>query len=348
MPVEGRTALLPEFSFIKSSRKSNRGTVNAFSGVALLKMNGKEYQRTTVATQQEYQRTTVATQQEYQRTTVATQHMLLPNILPFEQLSNDGLRTTKLLPEKNRKQNIPQTLIRSASPIEGDITRNKHAIKFEKSQDQNIFTKIGVRDITLNKKSGIEGVSVTTDGAFLNRRNKVWRNELNLPKVTEQKLNRKTGQNTKVVSPSKRTMSLPTNLTPQTEALNQDVTVTMKSVGTPRPIQAIPYCSWIDQTDCPDVSKLPQSCIESLTIPASEGECKMCPFNWCSEPNDIAGNVRLHDPSSAGVVLNTGRGKMFAVAVSQQNGQTPPPLYVKTVHKTTTEIPFWNFETFGP
>jgi hypothetical protein len=127
--------------------------------------------------------------------------------------------------------------------------------------------------------------------------------------------------------------------------------VTEKWTGTPIPHKDIPYCSWIDVSDCPDISKLNSECIESPTIPALDGECKMCPFNWCTGPINTIHSSTLPDQSS---VINQGgttQSPQFGLDQSHSDqGQNKWDLNsVNEPHSTTTtEIPFWNFQTFGP
>lgn len=310
--VRGRKPMLPEFSFKKFSQRNNEKTFRTFTAEKLLKETNKDPNGADV------------------------QKLNISKILQFQQVTDTPkqVKTTKHL-FLNKKGNL------NTPRFDEIIPSQTNPLSTTKSAVKNIQIKNAFLKIDQEYPRWQESLHVKKD--------EMWRNELKLEPLPSTRETQEIHVHLDSSTASTKPSTFQTDFDSRTAYTG--VTVTMKSVGTSKPIQTIPYCSWIDPHKCPDVSKIQPSCIESPTIPALDGECKMCPFDWCLEPNDMAGSGKLHDHSPLDVVLNAGSKEppKLALAINRPaTEQEQDNVYSKVVRKATTEIPFWNFETFGP
>lgn len=327
--VGGRKPMLPEFSFKTLSQRNNEKSFRAFTAEKLLKETNEHPNEANI------QKINISKILQFQQVTDTPKLFKTPKHLFLNKKGK--LNTPRFDTSKDRKNENKLLQKSEITPSQTNhLSTTNSAVK--NIQMKNAFLKI---DNDNEYPRWQESLRVTND--------EMWRNELKLDPLPSTRETHEIHAHLDSSTASTKPSTFRTDFdsgTPYT-----GVTVTMKSVGTPKSIQFIPYCSWIDPYKCPDVSKIQPSCIESPTIPALDGECKMCPFDWCLEPNDMAGSGKLHDHSPLDVVLNAGSKEppKLALAINRPvTGQEQDNVNSKVVRKTTTEIPFWNFETFGP
>lgn len=299
--VDGRKALLPEFSFKRPSRRSDVGVRTSFTGTSLLNKAHQSPLKTT-----------------------NRGGMRLAEVMEPHKISTTRHRApkqTNRLPESK----VPTQSMQRAQPI----LLQEHGFS-RKDQETNVA------------------------GHMSSPKGK-WENKMKFDRLSEGEVSSKYDKSEKFPP---RSVHFQENSAWQTSP-HSTVSVTMvteKSVGSPRPYKDIPYCSWIDPSDCQDISKVKSECVESPTIPALEGKCKMCPFNWCTGPNDMTESGKLLEQSPLDIVINEGgnvQSPKFGHAINPPfSGQGQNSWRLKSVNDprsvTTTEIPFWNFQTFGP
>lgn len=326
--VGGRKPMLPEFSFKKLSERNNEKTFRTFTAEKPLKETNNDPNGANV------QKLNISKILQFQQVTDTPKTLRTPKHLFLNKKGNSN--TPQFDASKDRKNE--KKLLQKSEIIPShtnQLSTTKSAVK-KNIQMKNAFLKI---DNEYPRWQ--ESLHVNND--------EMWRNELKLDPLPSTRETHEMHAHLYSSTASTKPSTFQTDFDSRTSYTG--VTVTMKSVGTPKPIHTIPYCSWIDPHKCPDVSKIQPNCIESPIIPALDGECKMCPFDWCLEPNDMAGSGKLHDHSPLDVVLNAGSKEppKLALAINPPaTGQEEDNVNSKGVPKTTTEIPFWNFETFGP
>ncbi|XP_061185740.1 uncharacterized protein LOC133193827 [Saccostrea echinata] len=335
----GRTALLPEFNFKKVSRTNDGRSPVSFSGIKLLnrgierpkeKTRESRVELPDVTKSKPFKNFKQVTRGPIRHQVISTKQTAIPQKLPIVQ------STWLQLPTNNVGNSKLPLHVDRTLPLQTDKTFKG------KSSTKNVqLTKVLPRQSQKSSKWHVSPQKTT---------NAARANALEITLVGQKVshiLPTKSVSFKKDVSPFKKDVT-------ENPLSNSEVTVVVKSEGTPRPVEELPYCSWIDPSNCPDFSKVRPSCIETLSISSLRGECKMCPFNWCKGPNDMAGSGKLHDQSPLDVVLNAGGRNMpskygLAVNVPGSGSKQSVSNFVnKPPSSTTTEIPFWNFETFGP
>lgn len=300
--VWGKQTLLKDFSFKKPSHTAGRPSI--FSAKKLLK------------------------QSQLNNNEAASVHKLkIPKMLQFDKKSIDKPDLVKSV----RKQEIGNTetkenlakpdLIRLNTP-EGGENKNMQLLnsKVISSQtDQVTSTKVSQKDIQLKTSFLDIGPNPDTKkkGMFQEKTN-----ALDLGLFTSAK--EAHDKHLRVLDYS--STPIPQSVTSQTDieftTPNTVNTLGLKpAVRTPTPIDAIPFCSWIDPYKCQDVSTVQPECIEYPKVNSLYGECKTCPIiiSWCFEPNDMIGSGKLHDNSPQDVVLIAGNMKApkLALAISR-------------------------------
>ncbi|XP_062606113.1 uncharacterized protein LOC134267927 [Saccostrea cucullata] len=329
--AEARSALLPEFNFKKVSRTNFGSSPVSFSGIQLLNRAVERPKEKTIQSRIELPNA-IKTKPFKNFKQVTRRPRIRDQVIPTKQT----VRTkTSPVVQSTWMQLPPKIGGNSKLSMHDDKTLSLQNRAFkDRSPTKNIqFTKLIPRNSQISSKWHMPPQSTTQ---------KVKGNELEITLVGQK------------VPKHGKSHIIPTKSVPiqkkvtENPLSNSEVTVVVKSEGTPKPVEELPYCSWIDPSSCPDFSKVQPSCIETLSVSSLRGECKMCPFNWCKGPNDMAGSGKLQDQSPLDVVLGPSNYRLAVNVPGTGPKQSVSNFGNKPPSTTTTEIPFWNFQTFGP